>query len=223
MSVRLSLTEPLAYALVIAAIWLDRREHPWWSAIGFALAGLTKEPALIFAGAYMLWMVFERRWWDAVRLGLVAWVPFIAWQGVLYLWLGSPGLGPGGALRTPFEIIPYFGFWRIYTTTGSVTVFAAFAAVAGLMVVVPSIWGVIRSLLDLARRVWHPYVFLLLANAAVFAIIPYSTFREPLGILRLIPGLTVALLLYAARYRRGSMLRYSLLWLATLAFVLVSG
>jgi hypothetical protein len=223
MSVRLSLTEPLAYALVIAAIWLDRQNHPWWSAVSFALAGLAKEPTLIFAGAYMLWMVFERRGWDAVRLGIVAWVPFIAWQGVLVAWLGSPGVGPGGGLRTPFEIIPYFGFWRIYTTTGSLEVLAIFAGVFGPMVILPSVWGIVRSLLDFVRRVWHPYVFALLANAAVVAIIPYSTFREPLGILRLIPGLTIAWLLYAARYRRQSMMRFSLLWLGTLAFAIVSG
>lgn len=223
MSVRLSLTEPLAYALVLMAVWREQDGHPWQAAIAFALAGLAKEPALIFVLGYMLWMLLEHRWRDTLRLGVIAWAPYLLWQAVLYLWLGELGTGPGGGLRTPFELIPYMGFVRIYTETGSLPVFLAFAALNIPTVIAPSLWGIAAGLRDLLRRVQHPYSSLLLANAASIAIIPFSTFREPLGILRFLPGLTAAFLLYAAHYRRTRMLRFSLLWLATLAFAVISG
>jgi hypothetical protein len=142
MSVRLSLTEPLAYGLVLAAIWLERDGHPWQAAIAFALAGLAKEPALIFVLGYMLWMLLERRWRDALRIGAVAWAPYLLWQAALYLWLGEIGTGPGGGLRTPFEMIPFMGFVRIYTETGSLPVFLAFAALNIPTVILPSLWGI---------------------------------------------------------------------------------
>lgn len=223
MSVRLSLAEPLAYALALAAIWLERNKRLWQAALAFALAGLAKEPTLIFVLGYMLWMLLERRWRDALRLGFIAWAPYSIWQAILYLWLGEIGTGPGGGLRTPFELIPYMGFLRIYTETGSLRVFLAFAALNIPTVIAPSMWGIVVPLSDLLRRTWHPYGFLLLANAASVAIIPFSTFREPLGILRFLPGLILSFLLYAAHFHRRRMLRYSLLWLATLAFVPISG
>lgn len=223
MSVRLSLNEPLAYALVLAAIWSERHKRLWLAATAFALAGLAKETTLIFALGYLLWMALERRWRDALHLGLVAWAPYLIWQAVLYLWLGEIGTGPGGDLRTPFEIIPYMGFLRIYTETGNLLAFLALAALNVPTVIIPSLWGIVAALRDLWRQHWHPYSFLLLANAASVAIIPFSTFREPLGILRFAPGLTISFLLYAAHFRRRLMLRYSLLWLAPLALALISG
>ncbi len=224
MSVRLSLTEPLAYGLVILALWLDRRDRPWWSAITFALAGLAKEPALVFVLGYMAWMAFERRWLDALRLGVLGWTPYIAWQIAMLVWLGQVGLGPGGGYRTPFELVPYMGFVRILLDTGNLAAFLAFAALVVPVVIAPSLWGLISTIRDLIRHTWHPYVFLLLANAAVLTIIPYSTYREPLGILRFLPGLTVAVLIYGAHFRKFRLLRYcSLLWLSTMAFAVISG
>ncbi len=223
MPVRLSLNEPLAYALALAAIWLERKGRLWLAAAMFALAGLAKELTLIFVLGYLLWMVLERRWRDALRLGLVAWAPYLVWQAVLYFWLGEIGTGSGGDLRTPFEIIPYMGFLRIYTETGNLSAFLALAALNVPTVIVPSLWGIVAALGDLFRRRWHAYSFLLLANAASVAIIPFSTFREPLGILRFAPSLTISFLLYAAHFRRRLMLRYSLLWLAPLALAIVSG
>jgi len=222
MPVRLSLTEPLAYGLVIAAIWLERRDRLVGSAIVFALAGLTKEPTLIFTAGYILWMLFEGRWRDALRLGIIAWTPFVLWQGVLYLWLGSFGVGTGGGGSTPFEIFPYMGFLRIYLVTGSLPTLLALGAAFIPFSIYPSIWGMVNAIRDLVRRVWHPYSFLLLVNAAVIMITPFSTFREPLGIIRFVPGLILCVLLYSAHFRRRGMLRFSLAWFYSLAWLIAS-
>ncbi len=218
-SVRLSVNEPLAFGLVVAAIWLYQRDKPISAAVMLALAGLSKEPALVFAGGFMLWLAVEKRWREAIRLGLIGWLPYIAWQVVLYLWLGEPGFGSGGAGQTPFELIPFMGFFRILADTGSLKVFAVFFLFMAPMVLFPGLWGLISSIQSIARRSHHLYVYLLLANAAVMLIIPYSTYRETLAMLRFIPGLAITVMLYSAHFNRARMLRFSLVWLGGLAFL----
>ena len=223
MSVRLSLNEPLAYGLVLAAIWLERREKPHLSAGVFALAILAKETAITFVVGYLLWMLAERRWGAALRLAVAALIPFVLWQVVLFGQFGEFGVGSGGAMATPFEIIPYNGLWRIYIDTGSLVVFLAFAVLLIPGAVIPSLWGLVRAVQDVLRRRRHPYVFLLFASAAVIPFTPFSTFREPLGMLRFITGLVIAVVLFAAMRRHSRALNYSFLWLVSLAFVVSSG
>jgi hypothetical protein len=161
-----------------------------------------------------------------VTTGVIASLPFALLQIVLYQSLGSFGIGSGGAGNSPFEIIPFNGFWRIaYDPTG------AFAAliVLGLLnvpaVVLPSIWGMWVSIQELwtKRREAHVYAFLLLPNAAIMMFVPFSTYREPLGIIRFIVGMVICHLLFAAvRYKGRRPLYYSPLWLALL-FYLIAG
>jgi len=81
-----------------------------------------------------------------------------------------------------------------------------------------------RTLRDVARRDRSLEVFLLLANAAVLPFVPFSTYREPLGIVRFLVGLVIAVLLYGAwRREERRILRYSTLWLALLVLAPVSG
>ncbi len=223
MSVRLSLNEPLAYGLVLAAIWLERQQKPRLSAGIFALAILAKETTFTFVVGYLLWMLAERRWGMALRLAAATLIPFALWQIVLFGQFGEFGVGSGGAMATPFEIIPYNGLWRIYADTGSLGVFLAFAILLVPGAVIPSLWGLVRSAQDVLRRRWHPYAFLLLANAAVIPFTPFSTFREPLGMLRFITGLVIAIVLFAAQRHRTRALNYSFLWLVSLAFAISSG
>lgn len=223
MPVRLGLTEPLAYALVTAAILLEKNKRDGWSAALFGLAGLAKEQTLIFVIGYMLWFAYQRQWRNILSFGLLSFAPYALWQGVLFFWLGEVGFGSGGYMSTPFELIPYMGFWRIYFDTGSAKAFLIFGAVLFPVVVLPSIWGIIRVISDFVKGYFHPFSFMLLVNAAVIAIMPFSTFRELLGITRVIPGLVIAWLLYASHFRRDRMLRYSLIWLATFALIVSGG
>ncbi len=224
MAVRLSTTEPLAYGLVLGALLAERRGRRTWAALALALAALTKETTLFFAAGLALWYGWERRWRDAARLVAFVGAPFAAWQLALYAWLGRFGVGSGGALATSFELLPYNGVWRIgYDPSGS---WAALAVLGGLFIlpaaVLPSVWVLWRTLGDLARRRCSLYGCLLLANAAIMPFLPFSTYREFLGLLRFMPGLVLALVLYAAHERLRRPLLYSTLWIVLLMFV-VSG
>lgn len=219
MAVRLSTTEALAYGLVIGALWADRRGRLWNAALLLALAGLAKELTGLFAAGFLLHYALERRWGAALRLALIAGTPFLVWQIVLWRWLGAPGAGSGGALATPFELIPFGGVWKIAGEGGLL----AFLVLGVLLVipaaVLPSLWALARTLRDWRRGPLSLYAALLLANAAIMPFVPFSTYREFLGLLRFMPGLVLMVVLYAAQERARRPLRYSTLWIVLILFV----
>ena len=165
-----------------------------------------------------LYLALERRWREAVTLGLAVGLPFVAWQGVLWVWLGQPGVGTGGAMATSFEWFPFGGLLRVATV--SWPVFWLLLAIEGPLFVLPITWALVVSLRDLWRGWRHPWVTMLLVQAAVLPFLPFSTWREPLAMARLATGLVAALLLYAARRRSRRGLRFSWLGLATLALLI---
>ncbi len=210
-AVRFSTNEPLAYGLVIAALLAAERKRLLAFALLMALAALAKETTLLFTGGYLLFLLSEHRLRDAFRVGIVALLPFALWQAVLYQKFGTFGVGSGGANATPFEIIPFNGIWKI--APYGLSIFAANAVILFPAVVVPTLWGLYRAVQDLLARRPNPYVYLLLVNAGVMLFVPFSTYREPFGILRFIPGLVICILLYAALQRARRVLNYSLLWI----------
>jgi hypothetical protein len=110
------------------------------------------------------------------------------------------------------------GLWRIGTV--SVAALLLLGALLVPLVVLPSAWGIVTAVRRLWRRDWAPSVWVLGANAALIAVAPFSTFREPLGIIRLAAGLVLATVAYGAHVRSRRLLNYSLFWLAALAFAI---
>ena len=224
--VRLDLTEPLAYGLVQAGLWAwEARKRRWLAGPLLTLAALTRETSLIVAGGLVLALLLARRWRAAVRLGLVVGVPFVVWQGVLWAWLGRPGVGAGGALATPFEWVPFGGMWRVVAHMFSPIPAAAMSRLAAVVIintclfVLPSLWALVVSARDVARGHRHPWVVILGVQAVVLPFLPFSTWREPLAMARLGTGLVAATLLYGARRHSRRVLRFSFFWLATLALL----
>ncbi len=230
---RLDLTEPLAYGLVQAGLWAWETRRPGdqrpqgqgtWDLsfvichLSLILAALTKETTLVATAGLLLYLALERRWREAVTLGLAVGLPFVAWQGVLWVWLGQPGVGTGGAMATSFEWFPFGGLLRVATV--SWPVFWLLLAIEGPLFVLPITWALVVSLRDLWRGWRHLWVTMLLVQAAVLPFLPFSTWREPLAMARLATGLVAALLLYAARRRSRRGLRFSWLGLATLALLI---
>lgn len=215
---RLDLTEPLAYGFVQAGLWAWDRKRSRPAALLLALSALAKETALVATAGLLLHLALERRWGEAARMGLTAVMPFAAWQGVLWAWLGAPGVGSGGAMATSFEWVPFGGLLRVATV--SLPTFWLLLAIEGPLFVLPTMWALVdsaRSLFRSPRRVW---TILLLVQAVVLLFLPFSTWREPLGMVRMTVGLVAATLLYGTLRRSRRVLNYSLLWLATLAFLL---
>jgi hypothetical protein len=197
-AVRLDLSEPLALLLAISAMWiagplLEKKTVP--AALLLALAMLAKETMLPFVGGWALWLVWSRRYPKALAVAASV-LPYALLQ--LWLWrtFGAPGIGSGGSGSTAFEWIPFAGLARIAGT--SLPALAALTIVYLPGLLFPTAVGLISPVVDFIRRNAVPEGFLLLANAAMVAFAPFSTFREPLGILRLACGLILCLWLYAA-------------------------
>jgi hypothetical protein len=120
------------------------------------------------------------------------------------------GIGSGGARATPFEMIPFMGVLRILNYGVPIFVVSLFTLIPVLVATVWALWQTGGNLL--ARR-WHLYTFLLFANALIMPFVPFSTYAEPLGIFRFMPGVIIGVLLYAAHRRAKRALNYSYLWI----------
>jgi hypothetical protein len=229
--VGLDLTEPLAYGLV-ALGWLAReRGRVVLGALAMGLAVFAKETAAVFLAAAVLADglamvnagVARRADGDAAArrgfvAGLGAGVAFAVWQVILWRIFGRPGLGSGGAMATPFEWVPFMGLWRI----GAVKPEALwlFLGIFGPTILLPTVGAAVASIVDLARRGPRAATLALLGNAGALVFLPFSTFREPLGLVRMATGLVLGVVFFGAQDRLRRPLNYSLFWIALLALLI---
>ncbi|GAB4328009.1 MAG: hypothetical protein Kow00117_14640 [Phototrophicales bacterium] len=242
-SARLSLPEPLAYGLVLIAILFIDKDH-WLLAAGvLAAAALAKETTLMFAAGYGLYLGYQRRWRLMLIFSAITLIPFAVWQIILYDRFGTFGIGSGGAGATGFTIIPFGGVLEIVIfiiqaameviqageANPVVVIFRAligvliFAVVLIPFVIYPTLWGLRHGWAALRAKHPTPLVFVLLINCAVMLFVPFSTYREVLGILRFIAGLEIVIILFAAQLNAKQMLRYTTFWALTIIFLIGSG
>jgi hypothetical protein len=158
------LTEPMAYALVLAAIYLydfGGRRRTLGASACFALAILTRDKSAIFAVLYGLALLFmpgnEERWYlrpvrnfRAAALFLaIAGAPILAYEAFLRVWLGAAGT-PLNEQATPLQGILGHGVPTSSLGIEAVAVFVPATICAGL-----AAWA-------LCRRIWRVEIFLLL-------------------------------------------------------------
>ena len=226
--VGLDLNEPLSFALVIAAWLLLERRRSLAAAACLGLALFAKETALIFWFAALVGTLLnsrDRRLLAGLSAGGLA---FAAWQLWLLSEFGRIGLGSGGDMATPFEWIPFMGLWRVGTV--NLRAVLLFSIIFGPTVVGPAIWGAIASLRTLFAGSRGPSEFGLLLSSLAIMALPFSTFREPLGLVRAADGLVLAVVFFAsgqyaaaqAGARRGWLrpVRLALFWIPLLAILL---
>ncbi len=211
LALRLDLPEPLAFSLVITAIWLEQKQRMRLAWLFYALALFAKETTIFFVVAQGLLYLGNRRWRDAAGLTLVAGLPLVLFRLWLLSTFGSLGFGLGGAGAGGLELIPFMGLWKIHAFDP--VHFFALLAIYLPALLLPALWGLYAS----ARR-WlageHDFsAAALFLNAAIYPFLPISLYIEPIGTLRLAAGLLLALLLFAARFRLQRALNYSFFWI----------
>jgi hypothetical protein len=209
LALRTDLNEPLAQALVMVAMLAWAKERRWLAVLAFSAAALAKETALVFLAAYILYTLHRRAWRWSVALAASA-IPFALYQLLLWRWLGDFGVGSGGAGATPFSLVPLGGWLEIAGV--DLNAFLVISLIVVPMSVLPAIAGSVLSGRDLVRGESHPFLFSLLLHSVMIVLLPNSTFREPVAMLRLTQGLMVSMLLYGALRRSARGLNYSCLW-----------
>ena len=209
-ALRANLTEPLAYGLVALAILAWEKERRGWATVAFSLAVLTKEVTLVFVAAYVVWALVRREWRWAMGLGTAV-LPFAVLQFVLWAWLGTPGVGSGGAGATPFSPLPLGGWLSI--AGFNMTAFLLVSLMVVPISIIPTLAGIGLSL----RQLWvgwrHPIVYSLLLNGIAILFLPASTFREGAAMVRLTQGVMLSMLLFGGLTKSRRVLNYSLLWI----------
>jgi hypothetical protein len=176
LALRTDLNEPLSQALVLWAMLAWARDRRWLAVVAFGLAALAKETALVFLVAYMLYTLQRRAWRWTIALGAGA-IPFVAYQLLLWSWLGEFGVGSGGVGATPFSLLPLGGWLEIAGVS-----FNAFLLISLIVVplsVIPAIAGIVLSIRDLSRGESHPFLFCLLLHGIMILLLPSSTFLDP--------------------------------------------
>jgi hypothetical protein len=220
LAVRLDLPEPLAYALVAGAILATVRGRPRIGWLLYGMALFAKEVTLLFIAAQLIEDLYQRRWRSVTGMILVAVVPYCLFQIWLWSAFGQWGINSGGAMATSFELLPFMGLLRIFSFSS--VYFFAMLIVFGPAVVFPALWGVWKSGMMWFSGHRNMIVLALFINGLLIPFIPFSTFREPGGILRFACGLVLAVLLFAGKYNIRRVLNYSLFWLVLNVFVVKS-
>ncbi len=207
----LDLNEPLAFALILAGWLALTRERYAWAAIFLTLALFTKETSLAFwaAGLAGAWMRSSR-----ARMRLLPWLvgglAFLCWQAWVWFTFGSPGIVSGGAMATGFEWVPFMGLIRIGAVSSRALLL--YLVIFGPTIVLPTVWALAVWVRDTLQRAFSAEGWGLAINAALLVFLPFSTYREPLGLLRVATGLVLAVLLYSARNHLRRPLNYAVLW-----------
>jgi hypothetical protein len=216
--VGLNLHEPLAYGLVVLAFVFryQRRYVPMAVALGLAL--FAKESTLIFWLAILITDLIDRKAFKIVLALFVSGLLFGAWQIWLWSLFGMPGIGSGGEMATPFEFIPFMGFIRIGFV--DLRVFGLYLLIFGPTVIFPTIYTLIQSIKMYRNEQNNEYAWSAALNSALIILLPFSTAREPLGLVRIFSGVVLSFVLLNARIQNRRNLNYAYFWIAMLALVI---
>jgi hypothetical protein len=188
------LTEPLAYALVALAIYMFERWPARWalSAAVFALAALARETVVVFSALYAVGLLFRGgtevgrggRVRDAALFAIIAIAPLAAWEGFLWLWLGTLGWTQGEGLA----YIPFSGMWSLYPFPPDKLEVVQVVVLPGAVCLGAALW-LLWKRRDARKRV---EVWALAANAALFvALLPPASLLDLTGSARVIMGVVL--------------------------------
>jgi hypothetical protein len=217
--VGLDLNEPLAYGLAAAAWLALSRRKILVASVLFTLAALAKETTLVFWIAALMAIWLDRSRSGGARLSIILpGVLWLTWQAYLWATFGRPGVGSGGAMSTSFELVPFMGLIRVGLT--DIRVLLLYTLIFGPAIVFPTVWGLWASARQWLGGDRSAELLALTLNAAVIVFLPFSTFREPFGLVRLATGLVLSVILFASAYDVRRALNYSLFWSALLVMLI---
>lgn len=124
-------------------------------------------------------------WRSAALLLTIAVLPFAAYKGFLWLWLGSVGVP--AAVR--LEVVPFAGLLAYWPLQG-----LRLIEVEG--VVLPALICAVMGCLALARRIWRVEIWALLANILLFVVLlPTASYIDMFASARISTGVVLAALL----------------------------
>jgi hypothetical protein len=216
-SLRLAVNEPFSFTFALLAIYAFETKRSRLAAAYLALSVLSKETALAFVGGYLIYFFLKKHWRALIETGLISLGPFVLLQVILWFAFGQIGLRSGGHGATAFSFIPFasllaFGLDDFQT-------FITVLFMLGPLVLLPTL----ALMVSLARFFWQrnfsPIAIILALHVIMIVTLPFSTYVDLPGILRLASGLVMSTVAFAAITRSRKMLGYSTLWIASLVYL----
>jgi len=137
----------------------------------------------------------------------------------LAIWanFGEVGLRSGGHGATSFSFIPFGGLLAFGLNNPQTLVVVL--TILGPLILVPCL----ALIIHLARYFWRgafsAAAIIVSLHVLMMATLPFSTYVDLPGVLRLTSGLVVSTVVLGAMIRSRKMLNYSLLWIASLVFL----
>jgi hypothetical protein len=220
LAIIVGLPEPLAYGFVATGILalIRDKEILGWFMLGLAV--FAKEVTLVFVIALFVTYIYERKLINAIGLSLFTFFPYGLFQIWLWYVFGQPGIGTGGDMATSFEWIPFMGFFRIGAY--SLGYMFAMLVVFGPTILWPTVWGLFFSIKYWLSRHRNMVVLALFFNSIMVTVLPFSTFRETGGLLRIASGFVLAVILFAGYFKKQRVLNYCLIWVVLNVFLIKS-
>jgi hypothetical protein len=186
----MDLNEPLTFLLVLLGIkFLDQKKF-WLSGIAFAMGGLTKEVALVFAAAAAFWLVIScGNWRAALKVLGVSGLVFLVWGVVVSNWL------PDTILRARMSRMEWIPFGGLFYIKDLPTLMIDLC-----WIILPVLVLGVLAVLDFRKIRPVPLeTFFILANVLLIVFMPRFTWVDWIASLRLGMGLVIASLLYLAQ------------------------
>lgn len=228
-SLRLDLNEPFALTFALLAIHAFENKRNRLTAGYLALSMLSKETSIAFVGGYLLYFLIKREWRTLIETGVISLAPFAVLQFAIWAAFGQFGLRSGGQGATSFNLIPFGGMFAF--GFDSVQKFVVVLIILGPLILVPCV-ALIIFLIRYFYRAVRPVAFLQLwqidvspmavvvaLHVLIMITLPFSTYVDLPGVLRLTSGLVVSTVAFAAVIRSRKMLNYSALWMASVVFL----
>jgi hypothetical protein len=202
--IRFDLTEPLAFALALAGLWLYERGMTAAAGAAFAAAALTRDVTLAFPVAVGVVCALRGRWKETALLVGASAGAYVTWTALVWAWLPGPTLLPAG-LSPVFP--PFSGIAALEPVEGRV--------LALLWAVGPAVVCGAAALWQLIRRPGAPGAeapWLVAANAGLIGLMPHASWVDLLAVLRLALGLMMALLLWVSQSNPRTLRWAAALW-----------
>jgi hypothetical protein len=216
-SLRLNLNEPLSITFALLGIHAFEDERPRLGAVYLSLSMLSKETAIAFVGGYLLYFSLKSRWRTFVETALISLGPFAVWQVVLWYAFGQIGLRSGGEGATSFSLIPFGGMFAFGLQDAGTSL--AIFLILGPLALLPSLALTVVLTRAFLRWDFSPVAIILALHVIIMATLPFSTYVDLPGMLRLTSGLVVSTVAFGAVTRSLRLLNYSVLWVASLALL----
>jgi hypothetical protein len=138
-------------------------------------------------------------------------------QVILWFTLGEVGIRSGGQGATAFNFIP-FGSLLAFGLADP-QVLATVLIMLGPLIILPTLALIVVVIRFLRHHDPIPVVIILALHLLLMVTLPFSTYVDLPGALRLTSGLVVSTIVFATITRSRKILNYSTLWAVSIVYL----